>query len=171
MKTEIHWLEGPWDGRLAILPRPRGGDWLEDEVRSWRSAGVDVVVSTLRSDENANFNLAREEELSNANGIEFIAFPITDRSVPPSAKAVAELVHRLERRLKEGKNVAVHCRQGIGRSALLAACTLVGAGVNHEEALQRVSIARGCPVPETDEQRDWVAQFTRHLLAFTPGGR
>ena len=36
MHTELYWIPGPWLGRLAIMPRPRGGDWLEDEIRSWR---------------------------------------------------------------------------------------------------------------------------------------
>jgi hypothetical protein len=26
--------------RLAIVPRPRGDDWLEDELRSMRKAGI-----------------------------------------------------------------------------------------------------------------------------------
>ena len=33
--------------RLAIAPRPRGGDWLEDDVRLLQRAGVDVIVSAL----------------------------------------------------------------------------------------------------------------------------
>jgi hypothetical protein len=31
--------------RLAIMPRPRAGDWLEDEAISWRRQGLDTVVS------------------------------------------------------------------------------------------------------------------------------
>jgi protein-tyrosine phosphatase len=165
MRAEIYWVEGPWLGRLAIMPRPRGGDWLEDEVREWRSAGIDIVVSTLTSDEIAELNLAKEAALCRANGMEYSAFPITDRGVPGSAQATAELLRPLEEKLTEGKNVAIHCRQGIGRSALLAACLLVLGGADPEAALQRVRAARGCPVPETDEQREWVAKFSRDSLA------
>jgi hypothetical protein len=43
MRTELYWIERPWRGRLAIMPRPRGGDWLDDEIQSWRRSGVDVV--------------------------------------------------------------------------------------------------------------------------------
>jgi len=42
---------GFWPGRLGIAARPRGGDWLIDELRSWRKAGVHVVVSLLTPDE------------------------------------------------------------------------------------------------------------------------
>jgi protein-tyrosine phosphatase len=165
MKAAIYWIKGPWTGRLAIMPRPRGGDWLEDEVRDWRSAGIDVVVSTLMNDEIDELELAEEARLCTANGMEYIRFPIADRGVPSSIRSVAELLRQLEGKLAQGKSVAVHCRQGIGRSALLAACLLVLAGVAPATAFQRVSAARGCPVPETAEQREWVAKFARESLA------
>src|SRR5438309_6783060 len=99
MKTELYWIEGPWPGRLAIMPRPRGGDWLEDEILSWRRAGLNVVVSALTPEEVAELDLAAQAELSRASGIEHLGFAIADRGVPDSAKAAAELVRRLEGRL------------------------------------------------------------------------
>lgn len=45
-------------GRLAIMPRPRAGDWLEDEAQSWRRQGLDVVVSLLEDNEVAELDLA-----------------------------------------------------------------------------------------------------------------
>jgi hypothetical protein len=41
MLTKVYWVDGPWRGRLGILPRPRGGDWLRDETTGWREAGVE----------------------------------------------------------------------------------------------------------------------------------
>ena len=76
MKTEYYWIERPWKGKLAIVPRPRGGDWLEDEIHSWHEAGLNVIGSLLTPDEIDEFDLAREEELSQAYDIEFISFPI-----------------------------------------------------------------------------------------------
>jgi protein-tyrosine phosphatase len=170
MKADLFWIEGPWSGRLAILPRPRGGDWLEDEIPAWRSAGVDLVVSTLRPDEISELDLTAEAEWCRKNEIEFISFPIADRGVPSSPAAVLELLRRLENAMTAGKIVAIHCRQGIGRSALLAASLLVLAGVSPDQAFQRVQAARGCPVPDTAEQREWVARFARdHLAALPPG--
>jgi protein-tyrosine phosphatase len=170
MRTELYWVDGPWPGRLAIMPRPRGGDWLEDEVRSWRQAGLDVVVSALTQDEIAELDLAAQAELSRVNGIEYMGFAIVDRGVPDSGKATAELVRRLESRLASGKSVGIHCRQGVGRSALLAACLLAAAGVDAPVAFERIRAARGCPVPDTPEQREWVARFAREHLASPPRG-
>jgi protein-tyrosine phosphatase len=124
-----------------------------------------VVVSTLTSEEITELDLAEEMALCKAQGMEYLAFPITDRGVPPSVQTTAGLLHQLEGKLAEGKSVGIHCRQGIGRSASLAACLLVMAGVDHETAFQRVGAARGCPVPETADQREWVARFSRNSFA------
>jgi predicted protein tyrosine phosphatase len=66
------------------------------------------------------------------------------------------LLKDLSRLLASGKNIGVHCRQGIGRSALITTSLLVLSGLSPELAFQRVGAARGCEVPETPEQRDWV---------------
>ena len=161
MTTELYWVKGSWPGRLAIMPRPRGDDWLEDEVRSWRQAGVDVVLSLLTPDEVAELDLTDEEELCRANNIQFLTFPITDRGVPASREAVLDLVAKLAGYVADGKSVAIHCRQGIGRAALIAACCLVWLGIDPERAIEQVGTARGCTVPETPEQRRWILEFAR----------
>ncbi len=162
MTTGLHWIEGPWPGRLAISARPRGGDWLTDEIEGWRDAGVDVIVSLLTPNEVEQLDLQDEANLSARNSIIFLNLPIEDRTVPSSGAEVVRLVERLENALSEGKNVVIHCRQGIGRAGLIAACLLIDRGALVLDALQRVSAARGVPVPETSEQREWV---DRHALA------
>jgi protein-tyrosine phosphatase len=168
MKTELCWVKGPWPGRLAIMPRPRGGDWLEDEIQSWRRSGVDVVLSLLTPEEIADLSLADEAVLCRANGIQYLSFPIPDRGVPSSQEAFSDLLTRLTEQLAEGKNVAVHCRQGIGRAALAAIGLLALSGVAPDAAAQQVGAARGCTVPETPEQRRWVAEFARSRGSLLP---
>jgi len=165
VRKELYWIEGPWQGKLAILPRPRGGDWLEDEIQGWRAAGVDVVVSLLTSDEVADFDLAREGSLCKARGIDFRQFPIVDRSVPASRRATLDFVKKLAKLLADGKSIAIHCRQGIGRSALIAAGLLVLFGIDPKVAFQRISEARGCSVPETSEQRQWLMEFAQGYVS------
>ena len=154
-----YWIAGPWPGRLAIVPRPRGGDWLEEEVHSWQEAGLEVVVSLLTPDENTELELDQEGLLCRARGIQFYAYPIQDRGVPTSRKATTDLVQNLEEALEEGKSVAVHCRQGIGRSSLITALLLVSAGIDPEAALAQIRQARGCAVPDTLEQSRWIKSF------------
>jgi protein-tyrosine phosphatase len=165
MIPDLFWITGPWRGRLAISTRPRGGDWLEDEIRGWRLAHVDSVVSLLEKDEEKHLELDEEGQLAEANGMQFISFPIVDRGVPTSVPSTVSLLHSVNRALEEGKNVAVHCRQGIGRSALFAAGALMAAGKSPEAALAAVRSARGLTVPETKEQREWLNRDLADSLA------
>lgn len=164
MRTELYWIEGPWPGRLAIMPRPRGGDWLEDEITCWRRLGIEAIVSALTREENAELDLLQEKERCEKSGIEFLSIPIADRCVPLSATDARELVRRLEQKLAQGKKIAIHCRQGVGRAAVLAACVLAASGVDPQSAWDRIAVARGCTVPDTSEQRDWLARFARDML-------
>lgn len=161
MRTELYWIEGPWPGRLAIMPRPRGGDWLEDEIQSWRRSGVGLVVSLLTREEQTELSLDDEGALCRANGIEFVSFPIIDRGVPSSLEEFTEQVTKLAEQLGNGKTIAIHCRQGIGRAPLIASCLLILSGVAPAAAIERVSEARGYAVPETSEQRRWIEDFAK----------
>lgn len=60
--------------------------------------------------------------------MDFISFPIPDGGVPASIPAALSLLRRIIGALEEGKTVAVHCRQGIGRSGLIAAGALMSSG-------------------------------------------
>lgn len=84
MQVKIYWISGIESGRLGIMPRPRGGDWLDDEIRSLKSSGIDALVSLLESGEAAELEIAEEEALCMAHGISYLSFPIPDRDVPPS---------------------------------------------------------------------------------------
>jgi protein-tyrosine phosphatase len=140
---------------------------LADEIAGWRRTGVDVAVSMLTPDEAADLDLADEARSCHDRGIRFESMPTPDRGVPPLA-AAAELAGRLAADLGAGKTVAVHCRQGIGRSAVLAAAVLVLLGVDVAAALAQIAAARGRPVPETPEQEQWVRAFAARTQEPTP---
>ena len=163
MAAKVFWVTGPWRGRLGIVPRPRGAEWLDDETRAWREAGIDVVVSLLEPDEEADLALTRESTSSTASGLTFRAFPIPDRSVPNSREAMAEFADQLVDALRSGKTVAVHCRQGIGRSAMMVAAALIATGLNAETAVDAIRQSRGLDVPETQAQRQWISDFSAWL--------
>ena len=163
MGAKVFWITGPWRGRLGIVPRPRGADWLDDETRAWREAGIDVVVSLLEPNEEAELALTRESLSSAASGLEFRSFPIPDRSVPNSREAVVQLVDQIVDALHAGKSVALHCRQGIGRSAMIAAAALISGGQNTETAIDTIRRSRGLEIPETHAQRQWISDFSSWL--------
>ena len=162
-QVKIYWVGDVEAARLGIMPRPRGGDWLGDEIHSLKSSGVDAVVSLLERAEIEELEIAEEESLCEANGISFISFPIPDRHVPPTKGEALEFARSLANLLQSGKSVVIHCRQGVGRSGLIAACVMVLMGVTVDEAFEKIERARGCPVPDTPEQRRWVAQLAETL--------
>jgi protein-tyrosine phosphatase len=160
MNPKPYWIKGPWPGRLAISARPRGGDWLEDEISGWRIAGVDAVLSLLTPQENRDLQLDAESSLAQNRGIRFLSLPTEDRSVPSSWEDVSRAIEKLGETLRQGRNVAVHCRQGIGRSSMIAAALLIEEGSAQDQALKLISEVRGLPVPETPEQLEWVKKFS-----------
>ena len=139
MISDLYWMPGPWTGRLAIVARPRGGDWLDDEASGWGRAGINVLVSLLEEEEAVELGLTHEAEAAESNRIRFVSFPIPDRGVPSPARSVGALLRDIGRALEDGKNVAVHCRQGIGRSGLIAAAALVTTGMGTERAIEVAS--------------------------------
>lgn len=164
MKQDLYWIAGPWPGKLATMSRPRGGDWLRDEIEAWYAAGIDVVVSLLSADEEYELGLEHEARLAQERGLTFTSFPIDDYGVPASKNALRKLVEELEHVLLSGQCVGIHCRQGIGRSSLVAACLLAATGENVDAAFHRISNSRGLSVPDTLDQRNWVSDFAHSLL-------
>jgi protein-tyrosine phosphatase len=163
VKSEIYWIESDHPGRLAILARPRGGDWLEDEVQAWRDAGMSVAVSLLTLEEISELNLEQEARYCKAHGLEHVSFAIPDRDVPASREPMLQLARSLGEQIEAGQSVGIHCRQGIGRSAMLAASVLTTLGVDVGAAFDRIRSARGRPVPDTPEQRVWVERLAPEL--------
>ncbi|HZS77309.1 MAG TPA: protein-tyrosine phosphatase family protein [Ktedonobacteraceae bacterium] len=151
-------------GKLSIVPRPRGGDWLIDEIKALHEAGVDVFVSLLTPLEVSEFDLAEEATLCSQQGMLYFSFPIPDQSVPAFAEPTFAFLEQLKSFLMEGKHIAFHCRQGLGRSALMAAALLVLSGFEPEEAFTLLSRVRGYRVPETEKQKEWTLAFFQHTF-------
>jgi protein-tyrosine phosphatase len=163
MRTELHWVQGPWPGRLAVAARPRGEDWLADDIGGWRKAGVDTVLSLLTAEEERDLGLKNEADQVRALEMQFVSLPIPDRETPSSESELTSVLEEIDAALLEGKTVLVHCRQGIGRSGLIASCLLVSKGLSPKAAVERVVAARGTSIPDTPEQRRWIDQYAAIL--------
>ncbi|HLZ63997.1 MAG TPA: dual specificity protein phosphatase family protein [Ktedonosporobacter sp.] len=163
MRAKLYSIRELPAGQISIMARPRGGDWLLDEVKSLREAGVDVLVSLLTPEEVWELDLSEEAQYCSHQGIIFVALPIQDRSVLPFSDDTFKFLEQLNQYLFEGKHVALHCRQGLGRAALVAASLLVQRGYSPDQAFDLLSKARGYPVPETEEQKAWVVAFFQRI--------
>jgi protein-tyrosine phosphatase len=155
MRTALFPISRAGRGRLSTMARPPGGDWLICELRDLAIAGVTILVSLLSDPEAAELDLVHEADAAEAAGMEFHRLATPDRQAP-DRDAMLALGRLLVRRLDEGASVAVHCRHGIGRSSTLAAAVLVLEGTAAADAWDRISAARGLPVPDTADQRELI---------------
>ncbi len=159
MKAKVYWTQERFPGRIALVPRPRGGDWLEDEASAWVNEGLNVIVSMLEPEEVESFGLEQEKEFCQLNGIDFFSIPVVDRGVPIMNEHLFKLLRKLKMILLQGDNIGIHCRQSIGRAPLLAALLMILLDIEPKEAFAQLSLARGLEVPETLEQQKLVENF------------
>lgn len=146
------------NGTLCIMPKPDGYN-LEEAIAYFRLLGINRVVSLLEDHEIRRFELAKEGILCDRNGIHFTHYPITDSQLPRDLQTFQLLVKGLHAELTQGNNITIHCRAGIGRTGILAACILRRDGYAPETAIQMLSQARGFPMPETNAQYDFILDF------------
>jgi protein-tyrosine phosphatase len=129
----------------------------------WQRDGIDTVVSLLTGTEEQELDLVHEASEVRKHGLAFVSYPIPDRGVPSNPSTLADLLETIHRDLEHGKNVLVHCRQGIGRTGLVAASLLVREGMEPASAIQKISKGRGFPIPETPEQENCIYEVATHV--------
>jgi len=157
--NEVFWINGDRPPHLAIVLRPRGEDWLEDEMRRMRANRIETVVSMLEPDEAGFLGLANEKSVAERVGLSFLNYPIPDTQVPADVPRFREFVREVANRLTEGEHIGVHCRGCIGRATILSACALIRLGWRPSDALAAIEKARGMAVPDTPEQATWIMEF------------
>lgn len=144
---------------LAIVLCPRGGKQLIKELNHLKRSGVQTLVSLLSEDQVDLLDLRDEPQIAARVGIDFVHHPIPDHELPPDVDAFRAFVVDIANRLRAGEKIGFHCWGSIGRAPLTAACTLIQLGWEPQRALNAVEAARGCPVPDTKEQREWVLRY------------
>jgi protein-tyrosine phosphatase len=154
---EIYWIG---DTPLAIMACPEGDEELENDLAEMKEAGVETVLSLLEDDEAVWLGLEEEKRLAEKAEIRFASYPIPDQNTPFDEKTFRQLVRGLAERVKAGEHIAIHCRGGIGRSTVAAACTLIEMGWTPDDALTAVETARGRTVPDTRQQKEWILNYS-----------
>ncbi|MDP8917227.1 MAG: dual specificity protein phosphatase family protein [Pseudomonadota bacterium] len=114
-----------------------------------RELGVGAVVD-LRAE------ACDDEEVLRRHGLVFLHLPTLDmHAVSPAMLAAG--VDFCRTQLGAGRKLLIHCEHGIGRSALLALCVLVDAGMAPLEALELAKARRALVSPSMAQYEAWSA--------------
>ena len=104
--------------------------------------------------------------------VDYLRKPIRDHGVPNNAAAMAGILDCLSEGVRSRAVVYLHCRAGIGRTAMVAGCLLMERGLAADEALaelnrcwqQSAHSPQWPTVPETDAQTHYVRVWSRQAL-------
>ena len=159
MSVKIYWIETYTNAaRLGIMARPRGNEWLTDEIASLKKQNVNFLVSLLESGEIEELGLWQEESICMKYGIDFANLPIADRNIPKNDGKVDLFINLMSAKIDEGQSIVIHCRMGIGRSSIIAGSILLQKehNSNAKGIIDRITSVRGLKVPDTGDQIAWL---------------
>ena len=165
MISNIYWINEKKIGEklLGTMARPRGNDWLDDEIKWLKIRKIDYLICLLEDSELTKLGLNREKELCKKWKIQFVNLPIEDVNIPKASGKFIKLVEDLAKEIRQEKKVVIHCRMGIGRSSILAGAIMIKLGFEGKEVFEIISKYRKLEVPDTEEQRNWILQIENEL--------
>jgi ADP-ribosylglycohydrolase len=111
-----------------------------EKINRFFEVGVRHFVDLTENGELIPYEVILSEGSRAANiTATYQRFPIRDISVPSDAEHLAEILFAIDRRIRQGGIVYVHCRGGVGRTGLVVACWLQEHGRTPDSALGELS--------------------------------
>lgn len=99
------------------------------------------------------------------NGLKYSVMPIVDMAIPENVHDTCALIATISSDMVTGKRVLVHCRQGVGRAGMIAACVLlhVGCAATGDGAIQRLRKKRHKLAVQTSRQEQFVHWYAANM--------
>lgn len=158
----IYWIDEFNKGNIGMMARPRGNDWLEDEIIKLKERDINCIVSLLERSEIYELEIEKEAFFCNKNGIDYINYPIKDRGIPEK-KTFINLIIEIYKRVKQSEKIVIHCRMGIGRTSMVSAGVLIMNGTDPNIVFELLTKRRTLSVPDTHIQKDWILDLKNDL--------
>jgi ADP-ribosylglycohydrolase len=154
-----------------------------DRLRRFLSAGVTCFVDLTEPWEFPSYEALLPFATPDGRRVEYLREPIPDHGVPASRETMSRVLAMLDDALEAGHVVYVHCRAGVGRSAMVAGCWLASRPDASMEPLDRLQqLWQQCAkaedwtfIPETEDQaqfvRDWSPGKASAVVVGRPTGQ
>jgi hypothetical protein len=173
--SETHPLEiayvhaSPDHGRIGLTfcpgkhqPDAATGSWHRDldldldAIKNW---GASLLLTLVEQNELEQLRVPGIGEAARIRNMQWLHLPIKDYHTPDSSFEKSWTSHgaTIRNLLRNGSDVVVHCKGGLGRAGMIAARLLVELGMPPEKAINLVRAARKGAI-ETAGQEDFVRQ-------------
>ncbi|MBL1378178.1 phosphatase domain-containing putative toxin [Zobellella iuensis] len=136
---------GEGRGRLILTPCPGTKESsLEASLTQLRDAGAAAVLTLMPGEELENNRVTAMPALCEELELAWFHLPVEDDAAPEAAfeQAWAGARDQVLALLAQGRDVAIHCKGGSGRTGLMAAIILLALEAPLTEAVQRVQALR-----------------------------
>ena len=111
-----------FSGRVFRSPMPFGP---YDQVNLWQSyqeEEIDLVVVLTESQEYLVYARRDLLDFYRSQGLDVLHVPVPDFGIPDDLVLWEKSLNTVAQAGREGKNIAVHCLAGIGRTGIFLAC-------------------------------------------------
>lgn len=141
-----------------------GGHWdrdLEADLDVITSWGATALLCLIEDCELAELQVEQLEQEAQSR-LAYYHLPIVDGDIPDAAGELAwqQIGANLRQRLQAGERIVIHCKGGLGRTGLMAACLLIDLGEDPDNAIRRVRAARPGAI-ETAKQESYLRGLLR----------
>jgi protein-tyrosine phosphatase len=147
-------------------------DWIDDHLAVGGSFPMEAAEILARRERIAavvdlRVETCDDEAALRRYGLELLHLP-TEDCCAIAPRMIDDGVAWVRTRLEAGSRVLIHCEHGIGRSALLALCTLVAGGIEPLDAMNRLKAARPMASPSAEQLeafRSWARGWRKRTGA------
>lgn len=161
----IDWIPTAlWPGRLGLTQAPgQPGRDMAADMAALAREGTNILAPLLLDEEFSRLGMNDYHAQAEARSLTVAPCPIQNGSVPDDQTAFAAYVDELMDQLLDGRNLVLHCRGGVGRAGLVAACLLVQAGMPADAATNLVRATRHPSALENAAQVQFLHDFEDRL--------
>ena len=158
---------GDAGGRIGLTFCPgkkqtdaQSGVWdrsLDDDMKAIKAFGAVALVTLMPDSELQSLLVSPDQMRRKASelGVEWYQLPIPDAGIPDEdfEHSWAGAGMRLRALLKDGHNIVIHCKGGLGRTGTIAARLLIEFGADPRTAIQSVREARPGAIENSLQER------------------